>query len=809
MNFLPQLLCLFLVSSFSVIQGKELEFSDQLPPCPAEYLTDCLLATDGSIWVASEGQGIYRLTPSKKEPLKKENWFDVSYYLDLGKDVNYYAIAEDKQGRIWAGTDNRGVFVFNGDTWKVYDQHNALPGERIFDIAVSPLSGDVAIATSGGVSIYQPGKENWLTITRAEGLAEDQIASLSYDGKGTLWAAYQCGGISCLSEKEQYRVLKTDQAPWYWDKENRIRQALTPSGKGLPSNLSNAVVTLKNGTVLLGTNSGLGICKGTTDWNYVRGVDYLAKNNGLWNVKLDRTAKVSTGVPLLSEDYVSCLAESKEGVWVGFRQKGAVLLHPTTLKRIKEGRFPESVKTPLVKSLLVLPGGSVYAATYGHGLVRINEGKQRNVMNVQERISSRGHPSEAPIPAVQEQHQLTSDSSSSHKKDTSQAFFWNEDWATKGDWVNSYGKDYSCLCGTHSVVGNDVYFNFDVDIELDEAQGPHSNKEGLFRRPHGDHVSVNPNVLFNPVHGARIAAEWTDNGEEYPLHFDGPDIWMSAQVPEGEYVLSLYFYNYQGREPLIGPLRDFLIEVRKGNLEVDDDGNLANPDQALGREILSRTRVKDFYGSGVYKTWILKGPGTYNFRILNNYSSDTMLNGIFLTRISLLKEKLKDILKKEQIPIETCSSVDLAHARPQLLSLCRRMIQEGKGNEMKNFLHIWSPESHQNVQKAMLGAWYEKQDKYPFCRSGDFFPFSPRTLPLTAEECEVIEWMGINWKEYLSGHMPRPELSLEELKEKISLLSPKQQDELREAYSQKELEKIAKDYRKYLQKQQQQQQQQH
>lgn len=81
MNFLHQLLCLFLVSSLSVIQGKELEFSDQLPPCPAEYLTDCLLATDGSIWVASEGQGIYRLTPSKKEPLKKENWFDVSYYL--------------------------------------------------------------------------------------------------------------------------------------------------------------------------------------------------------------------------------------------------------------------------------------------------------------------------------------------------------------------------------------------------------------------------------------------------------------------------------------------------------------------------------------------------------------------------------------------------------------------------------------------------------------------------------------------------------------------------------------------------------
>lgn len=55
--------------------------------------------------------------------------------------------------------------------------------------------------------------------------------------------------------------------------------------------------------------------------------------------------------------------------------------------------------------------------------------------------------------------------------------------------------------------------------------------------------------------------------------------------------------------------------------------------------ILARSRVKDFHGSGVYKTFILSGPETYSIRILNNYSSDAILNGLFISRMDLLKEK--------------------------------------------------------------------------------------------------------------------------------------------------------------------------
>ena len=55
--------------------------------------------------------------------------------------MNCYAVAEDLQGRIWVGTDNQGVVVWNGETWKAYDQLSGLLGERVFAIRVSPVTG--------------------------------------------------------------------------------------------------------------------------------------------------------------------------------------------------------------------------------------------------------------------------------------------------------------------------------------------------------------------------------------------------------------------------------------------------------------------------------------------------------------------------------------------------------------------------------------------------------------------------------------------------------------------------------------------
>lgn len=786
--------------SLSSVYGKDrtIEFSDQLPPCPAEYLTDCLLASDGSIWITSEGQGIYCLKPLEKAQAGKESWLDISYYHDLKKETNYYSIAEDKQGRIWVGTDNEGVSVFNGEKWKTYNRENALLGERIFDIAVSPVTGDVAIATSGGVNVFKPQTNQWLNLTRAEGLVEDQVETLAYDDKGNLWLGYACGGVSQLSEQQNYKIINTEQAKWYWDKENRVRQPIESFGSGLPSNLCNTILPTKKGDILLGTNSGLAFKKGTSSWKYLRGEDCRDKNQGLWNVKVDRDISSKAGVSLLPEDYVTCLAETKEGWWIGFRQKGAVLINPLNLKKNKLGIFPKNIKNPFVKSLLTLPNGSVYAATYGHGIIKIHEEKKRNQLKVAERED---FPSFPPIPSIKTRDELNQeavklnqvvDEENNHKvKKIPYAVAWKEDWATKGDWYGYYGKDYALLCGTCNM-GNDIIANLDVKIDSNQILGFHKQKEdSLSVRPHNDNASLNPNVLFNPKTGTRIATEWSDNGEEYASKFDGPDIWTSIQVPEGYHSCSLYFYNYQGKDHNIGTWRDFIIEVRSGKLDEGEKIQMA--------PILARSRVKDFHGSGVYKTFILSGPETYSIRILNNYSSDAILNGLFISRMDLLKEKMNSIfnnkdvfLLNKKIPI---TPKGISQERSFLLSLYRHLNAIEKETEFKKILNIWTSEDHEAVQKKFLEEWYHKQDEYAIYRSQEFFPFSPRTLPLTVDECEVIEYMGLDWKSYLPNSKVKPKIELVELQEKISSMSQAELDKLKNQYQKKLIEEISKSYK--------------
>lgn len=128
-----------------------------LPACPVSHIRDGLLSRNGNIWVVGENSSLHRLIIQPG----MYDWENLGYSEGCPQIDNFTCIAQDKQDRIWIGTHNSGVVVFNGASWKIYDRNDSLPGEHIYDIAVSPVSGEVAIATSGGIAIYNPADETW------------------------------------------------------------------------------------------------------------------------------------------------------------------------------------------------------------------------------------------------------------------------------------------------------------------------------------------------------------------------------------------------------------------------------------------------------------------------------------------------------------------------------------------------------------------------------------------------------------------------------------------------------------------------
>lgn len=306
------------------------------------------------------------------------------------------------------------------------------------------------------------------------------------------------------------------------------------------------------------------------------------------------------------------------------------------------------------------------------------------------------------------------------------------------------------------------------------------------------HAATNPNVLWNPEAGIRTEAEWDDHGEEYAQSIDGPDIWVSVNVPPGKWMLSLYFYSPNGRKARNG-YRDYLVEVRKLKSEKKHQqiSELLTP-ELYSLPVLARTRVYDFAGSGCWKNFALSHSGTYLVRICRNGSFNTILNGVFISDLSKSPCKVKSDLNLAipfppapinnetnahlpRLPIRMWSlSQKQMVAHPALakraLSYAYRVLETCDTVpsylfERWRFMLRWTtPNEVADYHDKLLESWYSVQDAYPYARSAQWRPHSPRVVPLSPEELRYAASQGINWKQYLPHNKNQAQPSLKELR---------------------------------------------
>lgn len=789
--------------------------SAPLPECPARHITKAIVASDGMVWVASEKSGAYRFALNRPGSGSWEHAGEDEGYPQTG---NFYALAEDGQGRIWAGTDNMGVAVFNGKFWKTFDRSNALLGERIFDIAVSPLTGEVALASSGGVTIYHPANETWKDFTRAEGLVEDQVSCLKFTSDGSLWVGYACGGVSKASPENGYKTWETTQARWFWDDAQRVRQPVESRGEGLPSNLCNTLCVGQSGTIWLGTNSGLGYLAGGGQWKFVRGNDYIEKNRGIYGGDVSGKEEQENAATndLLPEDFVTCLFETADGLWVGTRSKGAALVDPRSLNVIRyaEGDESHNFSYKWITSFVPFPDGTLYASTYGDGLILIDKGTGDWNMTGNTIREEASHPV---IPAVPEVSQLSGEleklAESNDDKPAANALYWKDDWSTQGNWCGRYGENYALLCAANAPRGNEEY-SFHDEYRAMGIIGAHRRPDELMRhRVYWVNEKNNSNVLYCPTDATRCEAKWIDLGYTYPATHDGPDLWSVVRVPEGRQIVSLYFYNPEGVGNESAAKRDYLIEVRKYQPNMDEDlflkvksgknrkaledMRVAEMEKAVSEQVLARTRVREFNGCGVYKTFLVEGPGLYLFRICKNYSSDTTLNGVFVERVDknhpdnmwanrghfhfydvypkapVLKEgdKFVNAFMEKRRQCDFHFPASLSNFEKNNIYLHRyasAKLDDELVSITRWYMNEWSHQDREQFRDLMKRSWDHKQEVSPAYRSATFMPNAPNVIPFSLDEVIAMERLKINWKQYLPTYVGEPDIPARDLHQKLA-----------------------------------------
>jgi len=125
-----------------------------------------------------------------------------------------YAVRVDED-RLWVGT-SQGLALLEDGKWTVYQEEDGLAHRGVLAIDVSPITGDVWVATMSGLNRFSGGKFETFTQFNS-GLANDVIYSVICDGKD-VWVATG-GGAGVLDTYTGKWGIYTDQnapmhEPW-------------------------------------------------------------------------------------------------------------------------------------------------------------------------------------------------------------------------------------------------------------------------------------------------------------------------------------------------------------------------------------------------------------------------------------------------------------------------------------------------------------------------------------------------------------------------------------------------------------------
>ena len=620
----------------------------------------------GRLFVGTEDMGVWMYDAAL--PAGKA-WRQFTTKDGLG-DNNGYALCCDSLGRIWAGNLNHGVSVFNGEKWKNYDVLTGPIGSRVFALAVNPVNGDVWGATEAGLFRYTTRGESresrvqsretraqhvgtrreagvanqesrvqkkgtrktlsslktrptldsglstlylslWRYFTRADGLPSDQANCLAFNRKGVLYVGTQCEGLAigdAMLEHPVWRNVRgVDKLP------------LQASGEGLPTNLINCVLITKENKIYVGTTTGLAWSDndGKT-FKYLRGKDWLDKVNGLYP---SGQKPLDLPVPnnLLAEDYITSLADARKDVIIGHRDK------QIEIRANEEDAplFPVVGNSAKYCTALIYSHGAVLGATYRDG-VSFSPGEGNTSPGIHPtRLSHTAFafPSPAPPPTISVLEKMTASLRKLPADPMPVASYLGEDWVTQGDYVGHYGRQFTTLCATsapdsHVFGGNPHY-------QVSGQMGPHHTENDLLRSWMHWATTDNKKSLYDQFIGHRRQAEWDDHGETYPATYDGPDIWIKVEINEPKVQsISLYFMNKDGHDG-DNSYRDYMLEVRKAPV---------NSTFSYDLPVIARGRVVNFWG-GVYKSFLVEGPGKYFVTLRRNYSKNAIISAVLLDKL--------------------------------------------------------------------------------------------------------------------------------------------------------------------------------
>lgn len=178
----------------------------------SQYIRSIFQDSKGNFWFGPVGYGVIRYDGETLHYYSNAEFFQGNDSIFQGNDPSVHAIAEDKKGNMWFGT-NDGAIKYDGTTFTRYTEKNGLANIYIGRKSILvDKAGTVWVGTQCGVFQYNPSADSLggKCFSLFQLLPSIQVRDIMEDKAGNIWFAssdngvYQFDGkkVTNISEKE-------------------------------------------------------------------------------------------------------------------------------------------------------------------------------------------------------------------------------------------------------------------------------------------------------------------------------------------------------------------------------------------------------------------------------------------------------------------------------------------------------------------------------------------------------------------------------------------------------------------------------
>jgi ligand-binding sensor domain-containing protein/two-component sensor histidine kinase len=296
------------------------------------------LAQDGSIWVSTYGNGIYRIKPNGEF----ENYDEIDGLLQN----NIRHIEIDSQGRIWAASKFGLNLIEDGEV-RAFTIYRGMPNDNIW-CTFEDDEGSIWLGTDGAGVLKYSG-DRFVTYTTVDGLCSDLVMSIVADERADIWLGTYGNGVcrmdgmamintlDGLSNNTIWSGLHVGDGLFYFgtsDGITAIRHGLVQpfDGKGiLDRTRVFSMVPHPSGDIWCGTRNGAAIIRSSGDVEDIDvpvksvrsivhrsdGYTFLCSANGIVKKKENQLELITNDIGLSDNNVFCAVLDSKDRLWAG------------------------------------------------------------------------------------------------------------------------------------------------------------------------------------------------------------------------------------------------------------------------------------------------------------------------------------------------------------------------------------------------------------------------------------------------------------------------------------------------------------